>query len=379
MTIGIEREKRPRADGRCVIYLRVYHHKLRRLELNVRVKPADWSDRDRRVKPNATNAIVYNRAIASALSRAEAFAAERQDATADDVIAYLLRPVSTGKLLSDAIEEVLTEQASRFSELTKTSLRTVVKDVGEYLAHARLDGLSPADVNGYREALSKRGLAQNTIRSRLRRLRILYRHACTAHEITPTDAFRGAIPSEVEVPPKYLTTDQLDRLATGQLPKYLELARDAYLLSVHLGGMRFGDLARLRPSHVTGGAVDYTMGKTDRPKWVPLSQTAKDILAKYQGGPFLLPIISADTIKQVGNANGTVNRHLKLIAATLGLPPGLSTHWARHTFAHMASRSGIPANDIRMILGHSTLGTTTRYLARFDRSAVTDAIAKLFG
>lgn len=116
-----------------------------------------------------------------------------------------------------------------------------------------------------------------------------------------------------------------------------------------------------------------------KPKWVPLSQTAKGILSKYQGGPFLLPLISADTIKAVSNANGLVNRNLKLIAATLGLPTGLSTHWARHTFAHMASRSGIPANDIRMILGHSTLGTTTRYLARFDRSAVTDAITKLFG
>lgn len=378
MKVSVELDNKTRADGRCVVYLTAYHQgKLRRHQLNIRVKPSDWSENTKRVKFNAPNATAFNRAIVAALERAEAFTAENPHAAAQDVLQHLAQPEAKGKLLRDAIAEVLDLQGSRFSDLTKTSLRTVVKDVNECLQHVRLDNLTPAAVSELREHLSGRRLASNTIRSRLRRLRILYRHACSNHGITPVDAFKGAIPKEVEVAPHYLTAAQLEVLRNSLLqdPK-LQLARDAFLLSVYFGGMRFGDLSRLTRKHIVSGAVDYTMGKTDRPKWVPITSQAKEIMDRYTG-PYILPLIKADTITEVSSANGTVNRSLKLIAATLGLPAGLSTHWARHTFAHWASSTGVPVNVIRMVLGHATLGTTTRYLARFDREAVVEVFGRL--
>lgn len=378
MRVSVELDNKTRADGRCVVYLTAYHAgKLRRHQLSIRVKPSDWSENTKRVKFNAPNATAFNRAIVAALESAEGYIADNPHASADDVKAFLQVPTSKGLLLRTALEDVLRTQASRFTPLTAVSLRTVVRDIEACLPHSKLEALTTSNVSEYREHLASKGLASNTIRSRLRRLRILYRHACSSSNIAPADLFKGAIPREVEVAPHFLTAAQLEQLRTFEPSnERLRIARDAFLLSVYLGGMRFGDLSRLTRKHIVNGAVDYTMGKTDRPKWVPITSQAKEIMDRYTG-PYILPLIKADTITEVSSANGTVNRSLKLIAATLQLPAGLSTHWARHTFAHWASSTGVPVNVIRMVLGHATLGTTTRYLARFDREAVVEVFGRL--
>jgi integrase/recombinase XerD len=57
----------------------------------------------------------------------------------------------------------------------------------------------------------------------------------------------------------------------------------------------------------------------------------------------------------------------KRIAAKAGLPHEISPHALRHFFATESDSSGASVEAIRIALGHSDLGVTTRYLARVRR------------
>lgn len=356
-----------RDDGTCRVGMYVSANGRGRYMFPFYVRPEDWNDRQRRVKPGHLQHVEYNRAIAAAVSRAEVLALE-PGATGSSVVAALARPEVAGTRLGDAIATVLKERASRFKPQTLERLGHIVRLVGDCLPTVTLEGLSAQDVHRYREHVHARGVGQNTLRSRLKLLRLLYKHACSHYGVTVRDVFAGVVPKEIPAEPRFLTAEEIGRLEEWEGSGIEQLARDAFLLALYLGGMRFADLVALERKKVQGPDLVLRQKKTGAVVAITIVPKARAIIDRYEGEK-AIPIPT----------NQQVNEALKRVAHACGINPKVSMHWARHGFAASFTRAGVHVQTISDILGHSNITTTQQYLMHFDRAAADAAFKKVFG
>lgn len=73
-----------------------------------------------------------------------------------------------------------------------------------------------------------------------------------------------------------------------------------------------------------------------------------------------------------------INESLKTIERTLGLGIRLTTHVARHTFAHLADRAIGDPRAVSAALGHTNFSTTEVYLADLNADQINDVLKKLW-
>lgn len=141
--------------------------------------------------------------------------------------------------------------------------------------------------------------SQNTINTKLRCIRALchwYVETGRA-ETNPFDRYK--IPSDVYGTPTFLTLDERDKLyATRFDSASMETQKDIFVFQCHVG-CRVSDLMSLTTDNLTNdGFLQYIQQKLRKSKpivvRVPLTDTAKEIIAKYAGQPDnrLLPFIS---------------------------------------------------------------------------------------
>lgn len=141
--------------------------------------------------------------------------------------------------------------------------------------------------------------SQNTINTKLRCIRALchwYVETGRA-ETNPFDRYK--IPSDVYGTPTFLTLDERDKLyATHFDSASMETQKDIFVFQCHVG-CRVSDLMSLTTANLTNdGFLQYIQQKLRKSKpivvRVPLTDTAKEIIAKYAGQPDnrLLPFIS---------------------------------------------------------------------------------------
>jgi integrase len=314
--------------------------------------------------------------IDQAVQRAEALALENPGITPDHLRELMAQDTGSGaERLHESLARHVADHAHRLAYATRKGRVTVVRDVEKALPLATLSGLSVAHVMDLDRWYVERGIGSNTRRSRLRRLRTMYRAACKSAGIPSKDLFDGLIPAEVDHGAKFLPVEELATFAGATLPTAsLTIARDAWMLAYHLGGMRVGDLCRLNWSMVDGDAIGWTAGKVPKPRWVPLGPGALAIMERYRGALNILPLVkeglSGDPLAQaIETATANLNRSLKEVCRILGIRP-LTMHMARHTWAETAQSATLDVRSVSRVLGHTRTATTERYLSRFDRAMI---------
>lgn len=376
MKITAHLDPRVRNDGRALVRVIIRHREEKaRLPLDIHVRPQEWDPRARRVKTSPANmalATAQNRAIDGILQRAELLRIERPGMTVEEMREALSRPDAGKERLAAALGAVLKDRASRFKASSIDRFGTAVRQIGQALPGATLVSVSAADVHRFREHVASivvngRPIHQNSVRKYLRYFRLLYHHACSTNAVEPRPIFKGAIPKEVPTAKRFLRPDEVERLRTVELVGDPRIARDAWILAMCFGGMRFGDLAALESASIRDGWVSYRMGKTADVQEIPIIPQAADIIDHYAGSKYVLPL-------QYPGANSLVNRRLKIVAAMAGVNLALSTHWARHSFASWADRLKLDRRVIQMILGHKDFKTTQVYMEGFSRERVGEAM-----
>jgi len=386
MQIGIELDtSRPRKDGTCRVRVMLYHQKLARHALDLTVHPDQWDHKRQRLKFGTPNWNLKNAVIDAALQRAEALAIANPGITADhlrDLLSTEQGPAS--ERLHESLSQHVKDHAHRLAYATRKGRVTVVRDVEQALPLATLAGLSVSQIMDLDRWYVERGLGTNTRRSRLRRLRTMYRASCKTKGIPAKDLFDGLIPAEVDTGAKFLAVDELEKLAKATLPTHtMTLARDAWMLCFYLGGIRVGDVCRLNWTMVDGDAITWTAGKVPKPRWVPLSAGALAIMERHRGAFYILPLIpeglQGDALEQaIESATSTLNRSLKDVCRVLSIRP-LTMHMARHTWAETAQGATLDVRSVSRILGHARTATTERYLSRFDRVMIKDVFDRIEG
>lgn len=169
-----------------------------------------------------------------------------------------------------------------------------------------------------------------------------------------------------------LTAQEVARLETLELPAggYLDNARGLFLISCYTG-LRYSDLVSIRPEHVRGQALRFSVQKTRDVLTIPLRPEAAALVQRLVGGE-LRPV-----------ANPVLNRYLKELGERAELTDPVETvryragrresstrpkfecltcHTGRRTFATLALERGLRPELVMKITGHRSWSSFKRYV-----------------
>lgn len=157
----------------------------------------------------------------------------------------------------------------------------------------------------------------------------------------------------------------------------LDLAKDLFLFSFYMRGMSFKDIAFLKVNNIIADRIYYSRQKTAQKLNIKLTDKAMDIILKYNDlsdrSGFIFPIVKypgKNEFNQYKNGYRKTNRRLKVIGDMLNFRFPLTTYVARHSWASIAKRSGIPTSVISEGLGHDSEKTTQIYLDSFENNVL---------
>ncbi len=229
------------------------------------------------------------------------------------------------------------------------------------------------------EAFLAQTESKNARNIHLRNIRAVFNRALD-EEATAAYPFRRFKIRPVATPKRSLSVERLRELISYPVVDWQVRHRDMWLLSFMLCGINMVDVCRLR--EVTAeGRVEYNRAKTHRLYSIKVEPEAAAIIDKYHGREYLLDISERygdyrDYLKRCNRglqSIGEVERHglggKKTVTAAF---PGLTTYWARHTWATIAASLDIPRDTIAHALGHGGNTVTDIYID-FDQSKVDDA------
>lgn len=129
--------------------------------------------------------------------------------------------------------------------------------------------------------------------------------------------------------------------------------RDAFIVSIDTG-IRFGELCRIKPKHVTKDGLYVEVSKNDQPRLIPLTQRAREVLDSRS----MNPRPGTGTLFPVSKQwhRGIFDRARE----QLGFDD-VVWHTLRHTTCSRLIQGGMPLVHVKEWMGHRAIQTTMRY------------------
>lgn len=249
-----------------------------------------------------------------------------------------------------------------------------------------LDEIDPSIMTAYELWLEECGISHNSSSFYMRNLRAAYNKAVQQGLTAQRYPFRYVYTGVERTHKRAVPLETIRRLRDLDLTASgaAGFARDMFMLSFYTRGMPFIDLAFLKKSDLEDGILTYRRRKTGQRLQIKWENCMQKIVSRYSSGtsPYLLPIImnpGADERAQYLRAAGSINRHLKAIGRSLGLPAPLTMYVARHAWASAARSKNIPLPVISEGMGHGSDTTTRIYLASLDNTIIDETNSMILG
>ena len=183
-----------------------------------------------------------------------------------------------------------------------------------------------------------------------------------------------------------LTIEEVQRImALTDLTEQEEHARNVWLFSFYLAGMRVADVLKVRWSDIYDGRLHYRMNKNSKLLSIKLPEKLSHILKAYESekkkrNDFIFPELKKanlkspkDILAKTKTANKKFNKYLKEIAKKSEINKPLTMHIARHTFGNISGDS-IPIQTLQKLYRHSSITTTINYQANFIHKDFDEAL-----
>ena len=286
--------------------------------------------------------------------------------------------------------------STRDAPSTKEKYEQTLKKILEYDGHARsltFEDVSKEWLDGFDRFLMKYSPAKNGRNIHLRNVRAVFNDAID-NDITNSYPFRKFKIRPEATKKRSLTVKQLRELFDYPVEKYQRRYLDMFKLSFFLIGINVTDLCMLYEISPDGYLV-YKRAKTKKMYSIKVEPEALEIINRYRGKEQLLNLM--DDISSPRTFTKKFDRGLKEIGPITYEPnpkwkpkskkhrlrkvhhaafPGLSSYWARHTWATIASELDIPKETITKALGHGGSSVTDIYID-FDLRKVDAANRKV--
>jgi integrase/recombinase XerD len=222
----------------------------------------------------------------------------------------------------------------------RSPLELTVADVRAYLEHLRtVEHKAPRSVNVYAAAIAflfGETLGRRAELGRIPRLRVQRK------------------------PPVILSAGEIEKVLAVLSPRMR-----AFVMTMYGAGLRVGETAALCTDDIDSARMQIHVreGKGGRERYVPLSPKLLDHLRHYwrtcrPKGPLLFA--GRDRHGRVSRA--AVSKALQIAAELGGVGKRATPHSFRHAFATHLLELGADLRTVQVLLGHSSIGSTTGYL-----------------
>jgi integrase/recombinase XerC len=255
------------------------------------------------------------------------------------------------------------------------TLRNYRLDLDSFSSYApRLDAVDKKVVRAYLADLFQRKAARRTILRRLSSLRSFYRYLFKEKLIShnPLDEIEG--PKLEKRVPVSLSYEQVERLFAEPDLQTLLGFRDRCIMELfYSSGLRLSELVLLnRPDCDLSNKTVRVKGKGKKERVVPITSNAAQWIGNYLNHPER-GLDGEDHTAQVdGDAiflnkwgkrlsARSVDRNFSRYLKQSGLSGEITPHTIRHTIATHWLEKGMDLKTIQVLLGHSSLATTTIY------------------
>jgi integrase/recombinase XerC len=236
-----------------------------------------------------------------------------------------------------------------------------------------LSDLAKLEAADFRSWLARRaagGLARSSTARALSVVRSFFRFLDRSGRVSNPAIAGVRTPAGPRPVPRALTAaDALDLVeaAAGTHPAPWICARDSALFLLLYGaGLRIGEALSLTQRQAPKGGTLTVTGKGNKQRIVPILPLIADAVAAYRAACPFKPKPEAPLFlgARGGALNpGVVQRTMRGLRATLGLPATATPHALRHSFATHLLANGGDLRTIQELLGHASLSTTQRYTA----------------
>lgn len=269
------------------------------------------------------------------------------------------------------------------SEHSKRNYAKALDEVFTLCAN-RSQGLSRALLMEYRAAMVEKKLSASTVNVRLSALRKLIGEAQRNGIIGAEEAANLAgvpnLPQKGTRLGNWLTRDQAKELLTVPDRSTLKGKRDYVILSLLVGcALRRQELASLNIDCIQLREGRWVLadlrGKGGRvrtvaiPVWVKQGINAWMIAAKIEKGRMLRPLSKAGKILGEELGDWAVWAVVEQSAKQIGIEH-FGAHDLRRTCAKLCRKNGGDLEQIKFLLGHSSIQTTERYLGSEQEIAI---------
>lgn len=301
------------------------------------------------------------------------------------LLKYLDDPDSINEDITQSSDTILnvftrfisTKQKPKTKESYLDTFNKVRTFLGEDGESTTFDDLDVGWLRRFEGYLLGSGLAVNTVAIHFRNFRAVCNFAID-DELTDNYPFRRFRIKQEATRKRSLSVEELRTFFDAPTTDDEQMYLDIFKLIFFLIGINMVDLANI--TEIENGRIYYRRSKTGKLYSIKVEPEALEIINRYRGKKHLLSPF--DRYVNHRHFMSRCNRTLKKIGnTTIGkqgrrthhpLQPQISTYWARHTWATIASSLDIPKDTIAHALGHGNNTVTDIYID-FDERKVDDA------
>ena len=229
-----------------------------------------------------------------------------------------------------------------------------------------LSSISKRLIRRYLSHLHEQKCATRTVLRRLSALRSFYKFAMREKIASENPLEEIDSPKKEKRLPVSITYEQVELLLAGpDLSNYLGFRDRAIMELFYSSGLRLSELVGLNRREFDAKNLVLTIyGKGKKMRQVPITETAARWIQDYLNHPEREEKDpQAIFLNQWGKriSARSVDRHFAAYLKKSGLSEKITPHTIRHTIATHWLEHGMDLKTIQLLLGHTSLATTTIY------------------
>lgn len=381
------------------------------INTNVRVEPKQW-DKEAQAIINHPAAKSLNRILLARMQHMDTqlmliMATRNIDTMGADELKYLLDPLSAEKREED--ERLREEEAAKnhtsgdvhrfwesfvISKDKETTKAVYIHTRNMISKFCEFGDLNFSDINykwlvEFDNFLKMVGSSTNTRSIHMRNIRAVYNEAINQEVISQdTYPFRRFSIKKEDTMKRSLNVQQLRRLRDFPCDDVVKKYVDVFFISFYLCGINMVDLLALPPLP-DDGHIMYKRSKTGVNCQLTVPYEARILINKYAGKEHMLCFGEQyknhkdfvhrlnENLRKVGEVFYTIKRTTHgachRVKNYTPMFPGLSSYWARHTWATLAAEVDVSDAVIDSALGHRSPYAMADIYIRRNSKKVDDA------
>ena len=376
------------ADGSHPIMIRIREDGKRRyISTGCSCKKSQWNEATGTVKPSVYESVKINNKVGFMIGEVwQKIFAETFKKTDGETF------TTVGEIFDTLIAGFKDSERYGNKTVYSTAKNMVAQVLGQKLDFP-IEKIDLEALNKIDAYMRSKCLKETTMHNRMRTIRAVWNYAIkrkyASREAYPFAEFSLSRYS-TKTTKRAITKEEVKSVINYELPdgcsQWAKLARDMFAFSYLCGGVPFYDLCTLNEKNLTSGSLRYKRKKTHLEVKVAVPARAMEIVNEWKpkSKGYLFPILDArrhlteqSQRNRIHKCYYKINGALNDIGRALGIESNLTTYVARHSFATVLKREGVPLEIISEALGHQDISTTKIYLDSFSNEQLLDAQSKL--